>query len=238
MSGNKPGRPRIRSPLPRRPGAIKQVVQGLFLLGTGRSEGFNCFDGGRDGFLASLSPPIAFLLVLSALLLSQRPGLPALCLMLLMLCAVLLPPVLSHLLARLWRRADRWQRYATASAWSVWLVLPVYLPAMLLASVLLQMGVGREAADQTAILLLAGYFLWLQWFMAWKGLGIGRFKAVLTVLALTLGSSVLATALQPLLMEVIAQPDPAQVKVPGAKVPGAAAPGAAAQGRAATHPAP
>ena len=238
MSGNKPGRPKIRSPLPRRPGAIKQVVQGLFLLGTGRSEGFNCFDGGRDGFLASLSPPIAFLLVLSALLLSQRPGLPALCLMLLMLCAVLLPPVLSHLLARLWRRADRWQRYATASAWSVWLVLPVYLPAMLLASVLLQMGVGREAADQTAILLLAGYFLWLQWFMAWKGLGIGRFKAVLTVLALTLGSSVLATALQPLLMEVIAQPDPAQATVPGAKVPGAAAPGAAAQGRAATHPAP
>lgn len=238
MSGNKPGRPKIRSPLPRRSGAVRQVVRGLFLLGTGRSEGFGCFDGGRDGFLASLSPPIAFLLVLSALLLSQRPGLPALCLMLLMLCAVLLPPVLSHLLARLWRRTDRWQRYATASAWSVWLVLPVYLPAMLLASVLLQMGVGREAADRTAILLLAGYFLWLQWFMAWKGLGIGRFKAVLTVLALTLGSSVLATALQPLLMDVIAQPDPAQAKVPGAKAPGATAPGAPAQGPPATHPTP
>ena len=238
MSGNKPGRPKLRAPLPQRPGAIRQVVQGLFLLGTGRSEGFSRFDGGRDGFLASLSPPIAFLLVLAALLLSQRPGLPALCLVLLMLCAVLLPPVLSHLMARLWRRTDRWQRYATASAWSVWLVLPVYLPAMLLASVLLQMGVGREAADRTAILLLAGYFLWLQWFMAWKGLGIGRFKAVLTVLALTLGSSVLATALQPLLVEVMVQPDPTQAKVPGAKVPGAAAPGAAAQGPATTHPAP
>ncbi len=215
MSGNKPSRPKIRAPLPRRPGAIRQVVHGLFLLGTGRSEGFSRFEGGRDAFLASLSPPIAFLLVLSALLLSQRPSLPALCLVLLMLCAVLLPPVLSHLLARLWRRADRWQRYATASAWSVWLVLPVYLPAMLLASVLLQMGLGREAADRAAMLLLAGYFLWLQWFMAWKGLAIGRFKAVLTVLALTAGSSLLATALQPLLSQVMVQPDPARIPASG-----------------------
>lgn len=209
MSGNRPGRPKLRPPLPRRPGAIRQVVYGLFLLGTGRSEGFSCFEGGRDAFLASLSPPIAFLLVLSALLLSQRPSLPALCLVLLLFCAVLLPPVLSHLLARLWRRADRWQRYATASAWSVWLVLPVYLPAMLLASVLLQMGLGHDAAGRAAMLLLAGYFLWLQWFMAWKGLAIGRFKAVLTVLALTAGSSLLAAGLQPLLMEVMVQPAPA-----------------------------
>ena len=214
MSGNTPRRPKLRAPLPRRPGAVRQVIYGLFLLGTGRSEGFACFEGGRDAFLASLSPPIAFLLVLSALLLSQRPTLPALCLVLLMLCAVLLPPVLSHLLARLWRRADRWQRYATASAWSVWLVLPIYLPAMLLASVLLQMGLGHDAAGRAAMLLLAGYFLWLQWFMAWKGLAIGRFKAVLTVLALTAGSSLLAVALQPLLAQVMLQPDPAPA--PGA----------------------
>ena len=207
MSGNKPGRPKLRAPLPRRPGAIRQVVYGLFLLGTGRSEGFSCFEGGRDAFLASLSPPLAFLLVLSALLLSQRPTAAASCLLLLLFCAVLLPPVLSHLLARLWRRGERWQRYATASAWSVWLVVPVYLPAMLLASVLLQMGIGREVANRAAMLLLAGYFLWLQWFMAWKGLAIGRFKAVLTVLALTAGSSLLAAGLQPLLAQV--QPDPA-----------------------------
>ncbi len=141
MSGDKPGRPKLRAPLPRRPGAIRQVVYGL--------------------------------------------------------------------MARLWRRADRWQRYATASAWSVWLVVPVYLPAMLLASVLLQMGLGHDAAGRAAMLLLAGYFLWLQWFMAWKGLAIGRFKAVLTVLALTAGSSLLAAGLQPLLAQVMVQSDPA-----------------------------
>ena len=44
--------------------------------------------------------------------------------------------------------------------------------------------------------------------MAWKGLAIGRFKAVLTVLALTAGSSLLAAGLQPLLVEVLVQPDP------------------------------
>ena len=218
MSGNKPGRPKLRAPLPRRPGAIRQVLHGLFLLGTGRSEGFGCFEGGRDAFLASLSPPIAFLLVLAALLLSQRPTAAALCLLLLLFCAVLLPPVLSHLMARLWRRGERWQRYATASAWSVWLVVPVYLPAMLLASVLLQMGIGREVANRAAMLLLAGYFLWLQWFMAWKGLAIGRFKAVLTVLALTAGSSLLAAGLQPLLAQVQGQPDP--LPVPAGARPG------------------
>ena len=69
------------------------------------------------------------------------------------------------------------------------------------------MGIGREVANRAAMLLLAGYFLWLQWFMAWKGLAIGRFKAVLTVLALTAGSSLLAAGLQPLLAQV--QPDPA-----------------------------
>ena len=165
-----------------------------------------------------MSPPIAFLLVLAALLLSQRPTVAALCLLLLLFCAVLLPPVLSHLMARLWRRGERWQRYATASAWSVWLALPVYLPAMLLASVLLQMGIGREAANGAAVLLLAGYFLWLQWFMAWKGLAISRFKAVLTVLALTAGSSLLAAGLQPLLAQVQGQPDP--VPAPAGAHPG------------------
>ena len=95
---------------------------------------------------------------------------------------------------------------------------------MLLASVLLQMGVGREAADRTAILLLAGYFLWLQWFMAWKGLGIGRFKAVLTVLALTTASSLLATALQPLLMQVMVQPGPAQTQAQSHATPSGPAP--------------
>ncbi len=179
------------------------VVRGLVLLGRGRAEGFDCFDNSRDAFLAGLSPQIGFLLVAAALLLAQRPTVPALSLVLLAFCAVLLPPVISHAMARLWRRDERWRRYATASVWSIWLILPAYVPALLVASVLMQAGVGRTAAVQAVMLLVMVYFLWLQWFMARRGLAIGGFKAALTVLAIVAGSSLLGMALQPLLLEVM-----------------------------------
>ncbi|WP_419729403.1 hypothetical protein [Lichenicola sp.] len=188
---------------PKQPGraarSFRTIVRGLLLLGRGRAEGFECFEGSRDAFLAGLSPPIGFLLVLSALLLLQRPTVAACCLVLTLFCAILLPPVISQAMARLWGRTEQWPRYATASLWSVWLVLPAYLPAMLLTAVLLQMGVSHELAGRVIVLLLGGYLLWLQWFMAWKGLGIGRVKAGLTVLALMAGSTLIGVAMQPLL---------------------------------------
>ena len=192
--------PDRRSPRGRQ---ASSVIRGLALLGRGRAEGFEYFEGSRDAFLAGLSPQIGFLLVASALLLAGHPSVAALSLVLLLFCAVLLPPVISHAMARLWRRDERWRRYATASVWSVWLIVPAYVPALLLTSILLQVGVGRLAAVQAAMLLVMGYFLWLQWFMARRGLGIGGFKAALTVAALTAGSSLLGFALQPPLLQLM-----------------------------------
>ena len=201
MSGS--GRPK-----PKQPGragrGFRTIVRGLLLLGRGRAEGFDCFEGSRDAFLAGLSPPIGFLLVLSALLLLQRPTIAAFCLVLTLFCAILLPPVISQAMARLWGRTEQWPRYATASLWSVWLVLPAYLPAMLLTAVLLQMGMSHAAAARVIVLLLGAYLLWLQWFMAWKGLAIGRFQAALTVLALMAGSTLIGAMMQPLLPLVMA----------------------------------
>lgn len=182
----------------------RNIIRGLLLLGRGRAEGFDCFEGDRDSFLAGLSPPIGFLLVLAALLLLQRPTLAAVVLLLALVCAVLLPPVITHAMARLWKRSELWPRYATASLWSVWLILPAYLPAMLLTAILLQMGVSQAAASRLMVLLLGAYLLWLQWFMAWKGLSISRLKAGLTVLALTIGSILVGTMMQPLLPMVMA----------------------------------
>lgn len=182
----------------------RNIIRGLLLLGRGRAEGFECFEGDRDAFLAGLSPPIGFLLVLAALLLMQRPTLPAVILLLALVCAVLLPPVISHTMARLWKRSEFWPRYATASLWSVWLILPAYLPAMLLTAILLQMGVSHAVAGRLIVLLLGAYLLWLQWFMAWKGLSISRLKAGVTVLALTVGSMLVGTLMQPLLPLVMA----------------------------------
>ena len=74
MSGRIPG---PDAPL-RGPGRSRGagVVRGLLLLGRGRAEGLACFDNSRDAFLAGLSPPIGFLLVLATLLLLQRPKPP------------------------------------------------------------------------------------------------------------------------------------------------------------------
>lgn len=201
MSGS--GRLPARKPPP---GRGRAIIRGLLLLGTGRAQGFECFDAGRDAFLAGLAPQIGFLLVLAALLLAQHPTVPALCLVLLLFCAVLLPPVISQAMARLWGRGERWQRYATASVWSIWLILPAYLPAVLLASILPQMGASHAVASQAFVLLLGGYMLWLQWFMAWKGLAISRLKAAATVVALMVGSTLLGAALEPLLMQVMTAP--------------------------------
>lgn len=213
MSGRS-GRPNRSRAL----GRARDVVRGLLLLGTGRVEGLACFEGSRDGFLAGLSPPVGFLLVIAAILLVQRPTAAAACLILLLLCAVLLPPVVSHAMARLWRCVERWQRYATASIWSNWLVLPAYVPAMLLAAILLRLGVDQAVAVQVMMLLLGGYLLWVQWFITWKGLAIGRLQAALTVLVVTVAPSLLlGAAMQPLLTEVIGPQGHPQPRVtPGA----------------------
>lgn len=216
MSGrsNRPNRPRAS-------GRAHAVVRGLLLLGTGRVEGLACFEGSRDGFLAGLSPPVGFLLVIAAILLVQRPTAASACLILLLLCAVLLPPVVSHAMARMWRRTEGWQRYATASIWSNWLVLPAYVPAMLLAAILLRLGADQALAVQVMMLLLGGYLLWVQWFITWKGLTISRLQAALTVLVVTVAPSLLlGAAMQPLLNEVIApqgQPQPHAVPNPASR---------------------
>ncbi len=188
--------------VPRRRG-VGGVVRGLALLGRGRAEGFECFENSRDAFLAALSPKIGFLLVAAVLLLAQNPTVPALSLVLLVFCSILLPPVISHAMARLWRRDDCWRRYATASVWSIWLVLPAYVPALLLVSVLLQFGIGQAAALRVTLLLGMLYFLWLHWFMACRGLAIGAGKAMLTVMALAVGTTLVNLAALPLLRQVM-----------------------------------
>ncbi|MBE7213221.1 MAG: hypothetical protein INR65_19580 [Gluconacetobacter diazotrophicus] len=198
MSGRNPRRPAPRT------GRAARVVRGLWLLGFGRADGFDWFGNDRDALLSSLAPPIGFIVVLGLMLLLQKPSLPVLCLLLLLFCIVLLQPVLAELLARLWKRRSNWMRYATASAWSVWLVIPFYVPAMLFASVLLQFGVGRVNASRGAALLLEAYFFWLHWFLAWKGLGINRLQALATVVILTAVFSALAFGLEPLLLTVTA----------------------------------
>jgi len=184
-------------PSPRRGGG--GVLRGLLLIGRGRAEGLDYFNATRDGFLAGLSPPIAFLLVFGALVLSQRPRADTLGFVLVLLCGILMPPVLSHLMARLWKRGDHWLRYATASLWSNWLVFLVYPPAILLASILVAGGVSKQAAGTVMTVTTSAYMLWLAWFLAWKGLAIGWFKALLTMAVMMAAYVAMALLADPIL---------------------------------------
>ncbi len=107
----------MKSPMQRRaPRDAAGVIQGLLLIARGRPEGLDCFGATPDAFLAALSPWIAFLLVGSLLMMLRQPSATGGTLALLSLCALLLPPVLSHALAGNWQRRAFWLRYATAGS--------------------------------------------------------------------------------------------------------------------------
>ncbi|MCQ8279472.1 hypothetical protein NFI95_13585 [Acetobacteraceae bacterium KSS8] len=192
-----PSRP---SGSPGRRSRAGQIVRGLMLLGTGRAEGLAYFGNGRDAFLGALAPPVAFLIVYGAAILLAQPSLAGLCVVLLFLCGILLPPVLSHLMATLWKRAELWPRYATASIWSNLLLPVAYLPALLLASAVMAFGLDQRVATAVASLAFLAYALWLQWFVAWRGLNLSPLRAVVTVLVVTgVSSVVFAVGMQPFL---------------------------------------
>ncbi len=186
----------MKSPMqrrgPKRAGggpALGGVVQGLLLVARGRREGLDCFGATPDAVLSALAPALAFLLVGGLLMLLREPSAVGSTLVLLSFCVLLLPPVLSHALAGSWQRGALWLRYATAALWCGWLVIfAAYLPAMLL--VLQQLGVPAALAEAALLVLVTGYWLWLHWFLAWRGLALSWTRAAILV-----GAVIVATAL-------------------------------------------
>jgi hypothetical protein len=177
--------------LRRQPPVRVSIPRGILLLARGRADGLGQFGDTPPAFLASLAPLIAFPLVGAGLTLAQGQGLPALTALLSTLCALLAPPVLSYELARLWAREEQWLRFATAFNWCQW-AIPV-LAAVLLTVVYpaLAEAAGTETAGIVVIATVAGYALWLHWFLARHGLMISGLRAALLVLLVNLGTLIL-----------------------------------------------
>ena len=87
------------------------------------------------------------------------------------LCALLAPPVLSYSLARYWGREALWLRFATAFNWCQWAIPAIACLCCWRCSLLIALGVPNDAAGHLWILGLAGYGLWLHWFLARHGAG-------------------------------------------------------------------
>lgn len=85
-------------------GSGRKILQGMLLLASGRREGITCFEGTPDAFGAAIAPQLAMLIVglLQVFLVSDK--LLGLTKILLSLCVVLLPAVVSQFYAHRWGR--------------------------------------------------------------------------------------------------------------------------------------
>ncbi|HSU04360.1 MAG TPA: hypothetical protein VLI93_02200 [Acetobacteraceae bacterium] len=175
----------------RHPPARASVLLGILLLARGRADGLRQFGDSPAAFLTSLAPLIAFPLVGGMLMLLQGGGWAALSDLLATLCALLAPPVLAYELVRMWKREARWLRFATALNWCQW-AIPVLASVLLfLVYPLLVNALSAQFAGTAVIAAVAGYALWLHWFLARHALVISRLRAALLVLSVNLGTAVL-----------------------------------------------
>jgi hypothetical protein len=104
------------------------------------------------------------------------------------LCVLLAPAVLSYEFARFWGREAFWNRYIVAFNWCQWL-LPVIALVLLVCLSLAQLaGVDPETGLPVLVVSLAGYALWLNWFLARHGLALSGWRAAGLVAAVNAGT--------------------------------------------------
>jgi hypothetical protein len=179
------------------------ILRGIARLACGRPDGLAQFGDTRQAFLASLFPLIAFP-VLGEVLVAMGGGMPSLTDLLATLCALLAPPVLSFSIARHWGREALWLRFATAFNWCQWAIPAVAFLLLLALSLLMALGVPNEAAGHLWILGLAGYGVWLHWFLARRALDLTVLRAVLLVVVVN--AATVALVVGPLLIARLAEP--------------------------------
>jgi hypothetical protein len=179
-------------------GPRTSILVGMLRIARGQPEGIDCFGSSTHAFLSSLAPLIAFPLVGAVLGASAEGPRRALTDLAMTLCALLTPAVVSYELAHLWRRSERWLRFATAFNWCEWL-LPV-LGCLILVplSIAIGMGFSEDMASLVLLGFLGAYGLWLHWFLARNALALSRFRSVVLVLLVNLGT--LAVVIGPRLL--------------------------------------
>jgi hypothetical protein len=168
---------RPKSMLPARPGG-GSIVRGIFLLARGRQSGIAEFANSGDALSASLAPLIAFPIVGAGIIaFGGQPKLAAIA-VLSRVSGVLALPVITHAYAKLMGREHFWLRTATALNWSFWLLVPLLFVGAFIGAILVTAGVPSLKAEETVVVLLAAYILWLHWFTVRTGLNLSSWRAV------------------------------------------------------------
>lgn len=153
-------------------------VLGMVQTAVGRAGGLSHFGGTTTSFLNSLAPLLAFPLATSMIEAYREKWLEAASVLLVTLVAQLAPPVVSHLVAVRWRMEDRWLHYATAYNWCHWALPLAGALFTFLFALAVSAGLPNTMVTQGVPLCLGLYGLWLNWFIAYRALGLSRIKAV------------------------------------------------------------
>jgi hypothetical protein len=176
-------RPNMSGRVPNQRGAGLTILTAVLRVARGRKDGIPLFGNSVQAFLASLAPLIAFPLVGAVLMLLRGGGgARSVADLLATACALLAPPVLSYQFARFWQREAAWPRFATAFNWCQWALPIVAMLILLLTGFAMAAGMSNRVAGVILVLGLAGYGLWLHWFLARHALSLSRGRAALLVL--------------------------------------------------------
>lgn len=169
-------------------GAVRRILKGMMLLAGGKREGLAYFDGTPDAFGAALAPQMACILVGGMQIFLLPDKVMSATKLLLSLCVLFLPAVISHFYAHHWGRGALWLRYITAATWCGWVVVLISLACALIAAVITP-DIARQQVFIGALAMCAAvYELWLQWFVAKVGLDVSGGRAVLLYVSILLAS--------------------------------------------------
>jgi hypothetical protein len=180
-------RPTGQSPKP-------SVFEGLVRLARGDAAGIMQFGHTPRAFLLSLIPLIALPLVVALGTLASGAFLRGISDLSAAVCVLLVPPVITHALAKRWNREGPWLRFATAFNWCQF-GLSVLCMALLIGLGIVFGSAGAAPGSNGVVAAVAllclgivGYGLWLHWFVARWGLGVSGGRAVLVVIATYAGT--------------------------------------------------
>jgi hypothetical protein len=168
------------------------MLVGLARLARFRADGLNGFEASVPAFLNSLVPLFGFALVGAVMMMLHGDIIPALDDLLLTTVALLGPLVISEKLAGLWHCGETWLKFAVVLNWCQWTLPVVLFLCLILSGVLVAAGLDEATAVLAAALGVLGYGMSLHWFLARKALGLRGGRAALLVLAMNLGTGLLA----------------------------------------------
>lgn len=172
----------------------RSILRGIVLLARFRPEAFAEFEATPQGFLNSLAPPLALVLVVFFFLWHRFGVLPALQILLVLVVALLAPIVAGEFVARRMGRGAQWLRYAVAFNWCHWAFLGAGLVAATAAVALILSGIPQATVSSLVNVLALGYGLALYLFVARHGLGLGWGAALAFIVAMHLGGGLFLMA--------------------------------------------